>query len=102
VEIHVTLGTIVLYARHSKLLRVPQGAACSPYSDKRDEMSVDVFLSVADAAKLLGVTPATVRLMIRTGKLAITAKTEGGIQLFRREEVERLARVRAERLAAAG
>jgi excisionase family DNA binding protein len=60
-----------------------------------------MYLSVADAAKLLGVTPATVRLMIRSGKLAITAKTVGGIQLFRREEVERLARVRAERLAAA-
>jgi excisionase family DNA binding protein len=62
---------------------------------------VELYLSVADAAKMLGVTPATVRLMIRSGKLTISAKTVGGIQLFRREDVERLARVRAERLAAA-
>jgi excisionase family DNA binding protein len=61
-----------------------------------------MYLSVADAAKLLGLTPAAVRLMIRTGKLAIAAKTVGGIQLFRREQVEQLARERAERLAAAG
>jgi excisionase family DNA binding protein len=63
---------------------------------------VEVYLSVADAARILGVTPQTVRLMIRTGKLVIAAKTVGGIQLFGREEVERLARVRAQRLAAAG
>jgi excisionase family DNA binding protein len=62
---------------------------------------MELLLSVADAARILGVTPQTVRLMIRSGKLAITAKTEGGIQLFHREEVERLARVRAQRLAAA-
>jgi excisionase family DNA binding protein len=63
---------------------------------------VEMFLSVADASRVLGVTPQAVRLMIRTGKLAITAKTVGGIRLFRREEVERLAQARAQRLAAAG
>ena len=62
---------------------------------------MELLLSVADAARILGVTPQTVRLMIRTGKLAVTAKTVGGIQLFRREEVERLAMVRAQRVATA-
>jgi excisionase family DNA binding protein len=62
---------------------------------------MESYLSVADAARILGVTPQTVRLMIRTGKLAVTAKTVGGIQLFRREEVERLAMVRAQRVATA-
>jgi len=52
---------------------------------------MDLYLSVADAARILGITPQTVRLMIRTGKLAIAARTVGGIQLFRQEEVERLA-----------
>jgi excisionase family DNA binding protein len=61
---------------------------------------VDLYLSVADAARILGITPQTVRLMIRTGKLQVTARTVGGIQLFRREEVERLARERGHRAAA--
>jgi hypothetical protein len=60
---------------------------------------MELLLSVADASRILGVTPQAVRLMVRTGKLAITAKTVGGIQLFAREEVERLARARAARVA---
>jgi excisionase family DNA binding protein len=60
------------------------------------------LLSVADASRILGVTPQTVRLMIRTGKLAITARTVGGIQLMRREEVERLAHERSCRTATTG
>ncbi len=62
---------------------------------------MDLLLSVADASRILGVTPQTVRLMIRTGKLAIAARTVGGIQLFRQEEVERLARERQRRQAGA-
>jgi excisionase family DNA binding protein len=62
---------------------------------------MDLYLSVADAARILGVTPQTVRLMIRTGKLAVTARTVGGIQLFQQEEVERLARERQRRVMAA-
>ncbi len=55
------------------------------------------FLSVADAARILNVTPQTVRLMIRRGVLKVTAMTEGGIRLFRRPDVERLATERATR-----
>jgi excisionase family DNA binding protein len=57
---------------------------------------MEVFLSVADASRILGITPQTVRLMIRRGTLAVTARTAGGIQLFRRDDVEHLA---AERVA---
>jgi len=51
----------------------------------------ETFLSTADAAKVLSVTPAAVRLMVATGRLKTTARTEGGIQLFKRSTVERLA-----------
>jgi len=59
---------------------------------------VEMFLSVADAARILGVTPQTVRLMVRRGTLAVEAKTVGGIQLFRANQVERLALARQERV----
>jgi hypothetical protein len=49
------------------------------------------FLSTADASKVLGVTPAAVRLMVATGRLKVAAETEGGIHLFRRSHVENLA-----------
>ena len=55
------------------------------------------FLSTADAARVLGVTPATIRLMVRRDALPVAAMTEGGIHLFRRVTVERLARRRAKR-----
>jgi predicted site-specific integrase-resolvase len=58
---------------------------------------MEMFLSVADAARILGVTPQTVRLMVRRGTLAVEAKTVGGIQLFRSDQVERLAARRKER-----
>jgi DNA-binding transcriptional MerR regulator len=52
------------------------------------------FLSTADASKMLGVTPAAVRLMVNGGRLKATAETEGGIRLFTRREVERVLRKR--------
>lgn len=55
------------------------------------------YLSTADASRVLVVTPATVRLMVKRGDLPVAAKTEGGIQLFRRAEVEKLAKQRAEK-----
>ncbi len=60
---------------------------------------MDRFLSAADAARVLGVTTATVRLMARRGTLPVAAMTEGGIHLFRRADVEVLATQRAERCA---
>lgn len=53
------------------------------------------YLTTAGAAQLLAVTPARVRQLARQGVLAPAARTESGIRLFRRQEVERLARRRA-------
>jgi predicted site-specific integrase-resolvase len=61
---------------------------------------VEIYLSVADASRILGVTPQTVRLMIRRGTLPIEAKTMGGIHLMRPEEVKRLAQERQRRAGA--
>jgi excisionase family DNA binding protein len=58
---------------------------------------MDLYLSVADASRVLGVTPQTVRLMIRQRTLPVAARTEGGIHLFRRGDVERVAAERATR-----
>lgn len=55
---------------------------------------MEQWLSSADAARLLGVVPATVRSMERSGRLP-ARRTAGGIRLFRQEDVERLARERA-------
>ena len=58
--------------------------------------SAKMYLSTADAARLLGLTASAVRLMLRRGDLVAAAKTEGGIQLMERRDVERLAARRAE------
>lgn len=55
------------------------------------------FLSASDAARILGVTAATVRLMQRRGQLPLAARTQGGIHLFRRADVEQLALRREQR-----
>jgi excisionase family DNA binding protein len=48
------------------------------------------YLTTFDAAKVLQVSPATVRLWNRLGKLP-AIRTEGGMRLFTREDVARLA-----------
>ncbi len=53
------------------------------------------LLGPADAARILGVVPATVRAMALSGRLPPAAMTEGGVRLFRRADVERLAADRA-------
>jgi hypothetical protein len=63
-------------------------------------MATRTYLSAADAARILGVTPATVRLMHRRGELPLAAKTEGGVHLFDPTTVKRLAAVRDERATA--
>ncbi len=55
---------------------------------------MDEYLSVADAARILDVVPATVRQMERSGRLP-ARRTAGGIRLFCRADVERLAAARA-------
>jgi DNA-binding transcriptional MerR regulator len=54
------------------------------------------YLSVGDAAKRLGVVPATVKLMVRSGRLQPVAKTVGGITLFDPLDVDRLVATRKE------
>jgi DNA-binding transcriptional MerR regulator len=51
---------------------------------------LDPLLSSADAARILGVTPATVRLMQKRGTLVAAEITTGGIRLYRRSEVDRV------------
>jgi excisionase family DNA binding protein len=53
------------------------------------------FLTPADAGRLLGVAPATVRQMAREGTLPVAATTEGGNRLFERRAVDALVRKRA-------
>jgi len=45
------------------------------------------LLTPADAAKLLGVTPAAVRAMERRGTLRAVTKTGSGMRLFDRQAV---------------
>ena len=58
---------------------------------------VPKFLTTADAAKILQVTPGAVRLMQQRGELPLTAETEGGIQLYARPDVVVLAKRRMKR-----
>lgn len=48
------------------------------------------FLSVSEAARVLGMSADWVRLQERTGKLA-AIKSAGGVRLFALEDVQRLA-----------
>ncbi len=59
---------------------------------------MEQLLGVADAARLLGVVPATVRQMERDGRLP-AMRTAGGVRVFRLVDVERLG---IERAASAG
>jgi excisionase family DNA binding protein len=53
------------------------------------------LLTTGDAARILGLDPATVRLYERTGRLA-AHRTRRGLRLFERADVERLAARREE------
>ena len=53
-----------------------------------------MFLTTADAAKRLAITPATVRQLSNNGKLK-TTRTYGGQRLFDDRDVEELAKRRA-------
>ena len=55
---------------------------------------MEKLLTVADAARILGVVPARVRQLANEGQLAPVATTVGGTRLFRQEDVERLAAAR--------
>jgi DNA-binding transcriptional MerR regulator len=53
------------------------------------------YLTAADAAKILGKTPATVRLMNRRGVLPTAAVSASGVRFFDRATVEALAAERS-------
>jgi hypothetical protein len=57
--------------------------------------NLDSFLTSADVAKILGLTPAAVRAAARDGRLRIAGNAGSRIRLFRREDVERFGRMRA-------
>jgi len=61
-------------------------------------MSDDILLS-ADAAKLLGITPAAVRNAADVGLIHAFDRTPGGVRLFRQADVEWYRKVREARLA---
>ena len=60
------------------------------------EVAVKTFMTPADAARILAVTPSAVRLMTGRGELRIAATTESGIRLFEKSDVKALAKKRAE------
>jgi len=51
------------------------------------------LLTKADAARVLGITPAAVVVLEQKGKLSAT-RTAGGVRLFARADVEQLAAAR--------
>jgi excisionase family DNA binding protein len=53
------------------------------------------LLSVGDAATILGISPDMVRVLHRQGRIQ-AFRTPRGMRLFRRADVERLAREREE------
>ena len=59
------------------------------------------LLTSQDAARLAGVSAATVRTWEKTGKLP-AVRTAGGIRLFTREDVNRVIAQRTERASCAG
>ena len=54
-----------------------------------------VLLESADAAKILDLTPAGVRLLARSGRLPVAAVTSRGLRLFQAADVLALRRARA-------
>lgn len=56
------------------------------------------YLSANDAARILNVTTQTVHIMVQRGDLRVAGKTESGIRLFTRDDVEELAAIRAARV----
>jgi predicted site-specific integrase-resolvase len=58
------------------------------------------FVSSFEAAQIIGCAPDTIRWLAREGRIPVAIETKAG-RLFRRDDVERLARERREREAAA-
>lgn len=57
----------------------------------------DELMTTGDVSKLLGLTSQYVQAMARRGKLPVAETTVGGIRLFRRRDIERIADERRRR-----
>ena len=68
----------------------------------RNQSSSIEFLSSADAARILNITPAGVRVAALQKRLRVAAVTAGGVRLFARDDVERYAAERAARRRGGG
>lgn len=55
------------------------------------------LLETADVARLLGVSSERVRQLANTERLPVTTVTPRGTRLFKRDDVERFQRARAQR-----
>ena len=51
----------------------------------------DEFLTSGDIAKILDVSNQHVYWLVKQGRLPVASRTAGGIRLFRRSEIERIA-----------
>lgn len=60
----------------------------------QSRIDVPELLTVGDAAELLGLSADMVRVLHRQGELNEAFLTPRGVRLFRRADVERLARAR--------
>ncbi len=65
------------------------------FGEKDHMLKTTNYLTTAGAARILGVTPATVRQMVQRQRITPATTTDSGIRLFDPSEVERLAAVRA-------
>jgi excisionase family DNA binding protein len=54
------------------------------------------LMTAVDAARILGLSSDMVRLLARQGRLKAAVLTVGGVRLFRRADVDRLAAERAQ------
>ena len=53
---------------------------------------MDIYLTSGDTARMLGLSQAGLSLLVARKQLPVAARTESGLRLFRREDVERLSR----------
>lgn len=60
------------------------------------ETMTSIPLLTSEAARIIGVTPETIRIWADSGRLP-AAKTTNGVRLFDRADVERVARERSGR-----
>ena len=58
--------------------------------------TIQDYLTVREAAKVLGVSPSTLRVWDRAGKLKATRNPMNGYRLYRREDLENFLRRIAE------